>query len=144
MPNSITVSIDPNRVAEQLDGETLTTALKPFVKVASRISADNVCAEAKARLQRQLSGTSTGVTVENISVKSDRTGWGWIVDAGNPVTPMLDRWLEGRGHSGFKNPLRHKPFFWASATLEESAHRARIHAAVQAALSQYGLGEGQR
>jgi hypothetical protein len=139
MPNSIAVSIDPNRLAEQLDGVTLTNALKPFIKTASRITADAVATEAAARLARQLSGTSTGVTLANIKVRSDRTGWGWVVDAGNPVTPMLDRWLE---HGTVK--MRARPFFYDSAKLEENAHRDRIRAAVHAALSEYGLGEGQR
>jgi hypothetical protein len=139
MANSLAVSIDPNRLAEQLDGVTLTNVLKPFVKGASRISADHVRDDAKERLERQLSGTSTGVTVANITVRSDRTGWGWLVDAGNPVTPMLDRWLE----HGTKK-MHARPFFYESAKLEEAAHRDRIRGAVQAALSQYGLGEGQR
>lgn len=136
--NDITISIDPNRVAEQLDGVTLSDALKPFIKPAARISADHVVQEAKALLQRQLSGTSTGETVAGIVVKSDRTGWGWLVDAGNLSTPMLDRWLE----MGTKH-MHARPFFFDAARLEETAHRDRIHAAVGAALSQYGLAEGQ-
>jgi len=136
--NSVRVSLDPNDVREKLDGQTLAHALQPFVKAASRVSADHVCAEAKARLQRQLSGTSTGVTVAGIVVKADRSGWGWIVDAGNVTTPMLDRWLEsGTVH------MRARPFFFASAQLEQSAQLSRVQSAVHAALSEYGLGDAR-
>src|SRR5882757_6274960 len=122
--NSVTVAVDPNTLAERLDGVTLTNALKPFIKTASRITADDVCQDAKDRLERQLSGTSTGETVAEIKVLSDRTGWGWIVDAGNLTTPMLDRWLE----NGTRK-MRPRPFFYSSAQLAESAHRDRIRAA---------------
>lgn len=137
MPNSVTVAIDPNTLAERLDGVTLTNALKPFLKAAARVTADAVRQDAKDRLRRQLSGTSTGETVAGIVVKSDRTGWGWIVDAGNLTTPMLDRWLENG--TRFMKP---RAFFYSSAQLEESAHRDRIRAAVAAGLSEYGLGDG--
>lgn len=134
--NSITVTLDdPSNVKEKLDGVTLANALKPFIRTASKISADHVCAEAKARLLRQLSGTSTGETVAGIVVKGDRTGWGWIVDAGNLTTPMLDRWLE-RGTV----KMHARPFFWESAKLEESAHLSRIKGAMSAAIGEYGLG----
>jgi len=133
--NTFTIEIDATRMREALEGESLKQVIKGFVKTAAKVSADHVCAEAKARLLRQLSATSTGATVAGIVVKSDRTGWGWIVDAGNLHTPMLDRWLE----SGTKH-MHARPFFWASAKLEEPAHLGRIQAAVQAALSEYGLG----
>jgi hypothetical protein len=139
MPNSFTIDL-PNLgvIREALEGESLKTVIKGFIKVASRVSADNIARDAKARLQRQLSGTSSGETVAGITVKSDRTGWGWIVDAGNVSTPMLDRWLE----NGTKH-MKARPFFYSSAQLEEQAHFGRIQGAVQAAISQYGLGDHQ-
>ena len=144
MPNSFTVEIDGDKMREALEGESLRNVIKGFIKVASRESADHVCAEMKARLQRQLSGHSTGLTVESIVVKSDKTGWGWIVDAGNATMPMLDRWLEGdTAYGGFKNAARRKPFFWQSVQLEDGPHQRRIEAAVGAALSEYGLGSEQ-
>lgn len=139
MPNSFTIDIDATKMREALEGESLKAVIKGFIKVASRQSADNIAADAKARLERQLSGTSTGATVAGIVVKSDRTGWGWIVDAGNLSTPMLDRWLE----NAFKNVSRRKPFFYDSARLEEQAHLERIRGAIRSALSEYGLAEGQ-
>jgi len=137
MANSFTIDL-PNVevIREALEGESLKTVIKGYVKVASRISADHIAVDAAARLERQLSGTSSGETVRGIVVKSDRTGWGWIVDAGNLSTPMLDRWLE----NGTKS-MHARPFFYSSAQLEEQAHLGRIQAAVQAAISQYGLGD---
>ena len=139
MPNSCTVSLDPTTIYERLDGETLTSALKPFIKGASRVSADHIAAEAIARLTRQVSGAPSRhppPTVDQITVKSDRTGWGWIVDAGNLSTPMLDRWLE----LGTRR-MQARPFFFDSARLEQAAHLDRVQNAVRAALSQYGLGD---
>jgi hypothetical protein len=139
-----TVDIDEAAMREALEGESLRAVIKGFIKGASRISADNIAADAKARLERQLSGQSSGQTVEGIIVKSDRTGWGWIVDAGNARIPMLPRWLEGDpSHGGFKNENRRKPFFYDSARVEQSPHERRVSSAIQAALSQYGLAEGQ-
>lgn len=138
MPNSFTVDIDGAAMREALEGESLKAVIKTFIKVASRTSADNIAREAAARLQRQLSGTSSGRTVAGIEVISDRTGWGWVVDAGNVAQPMLDRWLE----NSTKN-MRARPFFYDSARLEAGAHTERIRTAIQAALSEYGLGEGQ-
>ncbi len=130
---SFTIDVDTAALTEAL--LTLPQALKPFVKAAARISADNIAREAATRLQRQLSGTSSGRTVAGIVVKSDRTGWGWIVDAGNLTTPMLDRWLENSTKT-----MAARPFFWASAKLEEAAHASRIQGAVAAGLSEHGLG----
>lgn len=133
MRNSFTIDVDATALKATL--LRLDQIVKPFIKVASKISADHICADAKARLLRQLSGTSTGQTVAGIVVKSDRTGWGWIVDAGNVSTPMLDHWLE----SGTER-MAARPFFYASAKVEEQAHGERIRAAIHAALSEQGLG----
>lgn len=136
MAQSFTIEIDGAQMREALEGESLKAVIKTFVKSAARVSADRIAQEAAARLERQLSGHSTGATVRGIVVKSDRTGWGWNVDAGNVSTPMLDRWLE--------NSTKHmtaRPFFYSSAQLEEQAHHSRVSAAVQAAISEYGLGD---
>jgi hypothetical protein len=141
MANSVSITVDPNALAESM--LTLSQALKPFIKVASRISADNIAREAQARLARQLSGHSTGETLAGIKVKSDRTGWGWIVDAGNATQPMLDRWIESGTKQG--KPGSHssppRPFFWASAQLEEQAHLGRVRAAIAAGMSEHGIGD---
>lgn len=144
MPNSFTITIDSEKMHEALEGESLRTVIKGFIKGASRVSADRVKADAQARLLRQLSGTSTGETVASIVVKSDRTGWGWILHAGNETTPMLDRWLEkGTKTQSGGTRMAARPFFWDSVRLEEQAHLSRVRDAVDAALSEYGLGEFQ-
>ncbi len=135
MAEILTVSCDPTELLARLDGQTLGNALKPFIKVASKVSADHIAQEAAARLARQIRGPSSGRTVAGITVKS--SGMGWVVRAGNLAVPMLPRWLEG----AFQNVARHKPFLMASAALEESAHRERIDGAIQAGLSEYGLGD---
>lgn len=135
MPNSVTVDVNGgDALKERL--ETLPAAMKPFIKTAAKFSADHIRDEAKARLLRQLSGTSSGRTVAGIVVRADRTGWGWIVDAGNLVQPMLDRWLEFSTEK-----MRARPFFFDSARLEEAAHLSRIRGAVAAGISEHGLGD---
>ena len=138
MPSSFTIEIDGAKMREALEGESLKAVIKTFVKAAARISADHIQVDAAARLERQLSGTSSGRTVAGIKVLSDRTGWGWVVDAGNLSQPMLDHWLE----NGTKH-MHARPFFDASAQLEQAAHAERVRAAIQAALSEYGLGESR-
>jgi len=134
--DGITVTCNATELREKLDGLTLGKALAPFIKGAARVSADHIAAEAAARLARQLSGKSSGATVAGIKVKSSGA-FGWAVVSGNAKVPMLPRWLEG----AFKAQGRRKPFLMASATLEQTAHTNRIDAAIQAGLSEYGLGD---
>jgi hypothetical protein len=134
--DTITITCDATDLRAKLDGLTLGKALAPFIKVAARVSADHIAVEAAARLSRQLSGTSSGTTAAGIKVKSSGA-YGWVVVSGNAKVPMLPRWLEG----AFKAQGRRKPFLMASATLEQTAHTDRVDAAIQAGLSQYGLGD---
>lgn len=138
MATSLTLEIDGTKMREALEGESLRTVLKGFVRTAARVSADNIAREAQARLQRQLRGTSSGRTVAGITVLSDRTGWGWVVVSGNADEPMLPHWLE---HGTVT--MHARSYFDASATLEASAHRERVGAAIQAGLSEYGLGDSR-
>ena len=135
--NSFTIDIDGTRMREALEGESLKAEIAVFVKAAARISADNIAKDAAARLQRQLSGTSSGRTVAGIKVKS-AGAWGWKVDAGNVAQPMLDRWLEFS-----TKHMKARAFFFDSAKLEKAAHTARVRSAIQAALSVHGLGDQQ-
>ena len=114
----------------------LPDSLKPYIKEAAGITAAKIRDDAQERLLRQLSGTSTGETVRGILVNPDRSGWGWVVDAGNLTTPMLDRWLE----RGTRN-MAPRAFFYSSALLEEQAHRERVSEAIRRAIHDKGLGE---
>lgn len=144
MAGSLSITIDGAAAREALEGESLRAVVRSFIKAAARVSADNIQREAKNRLQRQLSGHSTGDTVEGIVVLADRSGFGWIVDAGNARMAPLPRWLEGDpALGGFKNVKRRKPFLMISAALEEDAHERRVADAIQAALLEYGLGPNQ-
>ena len=133
MPNSVTVEVDGTSARTAL--LTLSQAVQPFVKAAARISADHIAVEARARLDRQLSGTSTGATVRGITVRSSG-GWGWVVLAGNAREPLLPQWLE-RGTSA----MGARPFFRSSARLEEDAHVRRIAGAIAAAIHEHGFGD---
>jgi len=141
MAYSFTIDVDATKMHEALEGASLRQVIRQFTTAAAKISAEHIRAEAVGRLSRQLSGTSTNVphTVDQIVVKSDRTGWGWIVDSGNTRMAMLPFWLE----KGTKY-MHSRPFFYSSAVLEESAHRSRIEAAISAAISEYGLAPGQQ
>jgi hypothetical protein len=119
-------------------------SLKPYVSAAAFITATNIRAEAVARLKRQLvagvgkgfGGHGTGETEEGILVNPLGSGWGWIVDAGNLTTPMLDLWLE----RGTKH-MAARPFFFDSGRLEEQAHADRINAGITQAIADQGLGD---
>lgn len=138
MADDITITVEGLKET-QAAFLSLAQALKPFVKGAARISADNVAREARARLERQLSGTSTGKTVASITVQSDRTGWGWVVVAGDPSQKRVAFWLE-RG----TQRMSARSFFDSSAQLEAHAHEGRIQAAVVAGISTHGFGLGDR
>lgn len=142
----VTITIDGTAMREALEGDSLKAKIRVFVKGAARLSAERVRDDAKSRLHRQLLGTSSGRTESSIVVRADRSGWGWIVDAGNTETPMLPRWIEDGTEQG--KPRSHaaapRPFFYASAKIEEAAHRDRVSAAIGAAISEYGLGDDQR
>lgn len=129
---------------EALEGESLKAKIRQFVRGASKISADHIRNEAKARLRRQLIHP-TGVTEASIVVKSDKSGWGWVVTTERDPFAALPRWIEFGTKQG--KPGSHasapRPFFFDSARLEERAHRERVSAAIGSALGEYGLGEGQ-
>ncbi len=139
----ITITLEWAALQEAMEGESLKTVIRQFVQVAAEVSASHIRDEAIQRLQRQLvagvgkgfGGHATGETVEGIVIKKLRSGWGYIVDAGNATQPLLDLWLE----KGTTN-MPARPFFYDSARLEQQAHQDRVGNAIGAALSEYGLG----
>jgi hypothetical protein len=141
--NSFTVTVDDTTaLTASLVG--LPDALKPYVSAAALITATNIRTEAIARLKRQLvagvgkgfGGHPTGETEEGILVNPIKSGWGWIVDAGNATQPLLDLWLErGTVH------MAARPFFYDSGRLEEAAHAERINAGIKQAIADKGLGD---
>ncbi len=139
--NSFTVTVD-DYTATTASLVSLPESLKPGVSAAAFITATDIRTEAIARLKRQLvagvgkgfGGHPTGETEEGILVNPLRNGWGWIVDAGNMTTPLLDLYLE----RGTVN-MAARPFFYDVAQLVAQAHTDRIGAAIQA-VTEKGLG----
>ena len=136
--NSFTMTVD-DTTALEASLVALPDSLKPYIKAAAFTTATRIRADAQARLQRQLLAlprNQPSETVEGILVNPDRSGWGYVVDAGNLTTPMLDRWLE----RGTKS-MHARPFFFDSARLEEQAHAERVGAAIQQCIADNGLGD---
>jgi hypothetical protein len=141
--NSFTVTVD-DTTALTASLVAFPDSLKPYVSAAALITAKNIRTEAVARLKRQLvssvgkgfGGHGTGETEEGILVNPIKSGWGWIVDAGNMTQPMLDLWLE-RGTV----IMAARPFFFDSGRLEEAAHAQRINDGIQQAIADRGLGD---
>lgn len=141
--NSFTVTVD-DTTALTASLVALPESLKPYVSAAAFITASKIREDAVARLKRQLvpgvgkgfGGHPSGETADGILVNPIRSGWGWIVDAGNMTTPLLDLWLE----RGTKN-MPARTFFYSSAVLEQQAHAERIAAGVAQALADRGLGD---
>jgi hypothetical protein len=142
--NSFVVSVD-DTTALTATLVALPESLKPYINAAAFISANHIREDAAARLQRQLlplQRNNPSETVEGILVNPDRSGWGWMVDAGNLSQPMLDRWLElGTLERGQGSGMAPRPFFFDSARLEEQAHLARVNGAIQQAIADKGLGD---
>lgn len=143
MTTDVSITVDSAAMIEALQGRGLTDAIKARVRVAARVSAEHIRDEAKARLHRQLLGGSTGQTEAGIIVKADRSGFGWVVDAGRAYMPSLPLWIETGTKQG--KPRSHtaapRPFFYVSARLEQTAHLERVSAAVQVAINERGLGD---
>lgn len=139
----ITIALDWAALQDALEGESLKAVIRTFVQPACAVSAAHIRDEAIARLERQLvagvgkgfGGHPTGTTAAGIVIFKLRSGWGYVVDAGNADQPALDLWLE----KGTRE-MPARSFFYESARLEEAAHAARIGTAIGDALSEYGLG----
>jgi len=137
----LTVTFDASACKEAL--ARYADELAPAIKAAARISADRVAAGQRARLSRQLSGTSSGTTLANIKVTSSGPT-GWRVSSTNPRMPMLPRWIEKgtkertKGHGRGRMPA--KPYFWAEVDLEKGPHRRRIEEATEQTAQRLGLG----
>ena len=138
MSDQLTIEIDNRAAIAALD--QLGAAVERYTKTAAKITADNIAREAKARLQRQLSGTSTGATVRGVTVEEARAGVGYVVLPWNPAEPVrmpnLPIWLE---FGTVKMTAR--PYFFASAQLESGAHDRRIREAIGQAIREVGGGD---
>lgn len=134
------VEMDTAAVLAALDRLGADAAI--VVKRASGETANAIVREAFARLERQLGPEATGKTARGIQMKDDRDGGGYIVQSARDPFPMLPVWLEkGTKRGGGTHPNVARPYFYASAMLEEGPHRRRLEEALQSAIDNVGLGD---
>ena len=131
----------------------LPSATQRLVNDACAATAHAIVTEAKARLSRQLKGTSRAtakrpdrgqnLTLEGIEAFQAPDGIGWIVISDREPFPRLSLWLEKGTHAGKrKNYARTpaEPYFYASIALEVNNHTRRVQDAMAAAAQESGLG----
>lgn len=131
MADGFTVEVDTRALVAALDA--IPDAVLRHLKVAARITADNIAREARGRVARRTGRTGAAITVEEA-----RSGDGYVVFVANAAAdwPHLDIGLE----FGTKF-MSKRPFLFASAQLEEGSHDRRSREAVQAAIDEMGLGD---
>lgn len=123
--DGITIDADTTGMFAALDA-FVADARRALKEDVSRVTAENVAREARARVARR-----TGATAATIRVEESIDKTGYVVIAGG-----ASRYLE-RG----TERMRAKPFFDASARLEEGRHVQRTADALQDAAQKAGLGE---
>ncbi len=128
----MSVTVETRELLAALD--RLGERVERHIEAAAKVTAENIAREARARAARAWMSRS-GRTVQGIGIEVARRGPGYVVYAENPEMPNLPVWLE----TGTAR-MRARPFFYASAALEEGAYVRRIQAAVQAAIDEGGLG----
>lgn len=140
MADGFSIDVDTSALVAELT--SLGDFAQPFVNEASAESAHSIVREAQSRLERKLSGNSTGQTLAGIQDRPAFDGNGWVVISDNDRMPNLPLWLEkgtkrhtARGHS---QPAL--GYFYSAAQLEEGPHLRRIENALASAIEAKGLG----
>lgn len=128
MADSMIIDVDTRALLAAMDA--LGVEAERHTKAAAKITADNIAGEARRRVARR-----TGQTAAGIVVREDYTRAGYIVAAERNPYPILPMWLEFG--TKFMTP---RPFFFASARLEEGAHERRMREAIQQAINAVGFG----
>ncbi len=140
MADGWSVEVDREAAVEALI--TLGDFAQPYVNEASHQSADSIVREASSRLQRKLSGNSTGETLAGIQDRQAYDGNGWVVISDNDRMPNLPLWLE-KGTKRHKAGGHSQPalaYFYSAVQLEEGPHLRRIENALTNAIEAKGLG----
>lgn len=141
MADGFTIDVDTAGVVAAL--LTLGDAAQPYINAAAKASADELVAEAQARLERKLGPNATGETVAGIQAFPAHDGNGTIVISSNARMPNLPLWLE-------KGTKRHKAgghtspalaYFYSAEQLEQAPHLRRIQEALRQAIADRGLGD---
>lgn len=138
--DGISVDVDADALMAAL--VRLGPAAEAAVDVAALATSTAIVREAKARLARQLSGSSSGQTLEGIQItRADRGGF--VVGVSRPSMPNVPLWIEKGTKKG--KPRSHaqtaRPYFYDSAELEEGPHLRRVADAIAQVLADQGLGD---
>lgn len=151
MPPLLTIDADLSTLERAF--ASLPTVLQARVNEACQATAEAVVVEAKARLARQVKGTSVAtkqradlgqnLTVEGIHAQPAYNGNGWVVLSDREPFGNVPLWLErgtrvGERHNSARTPP--ESYFYPSIQLEAGSHEARIEEAMQHAAAQTGLG----
>lgn len=124
--------------------DAVPDALQARVNDASRVTAEAIVRDARARLQRQLSPNSTGQTVEGIHAVPAYDGNGWVLLADNDRMPNLPLWLEKGTRPGKRRNFARvapRPFFYVAIEMEVGPHELRIRDAMAQTATVTGLGD---
>lgn len=134
MADGVTLSFDTTRLLAAFDVLTKTVAMAELE--ACRITAENIAAEARARVARRgpnptraQQGRPPIEQLIRVEPLANGTGFVVIVQELDPDALYLPFYLE----MGTEDMAR-RPFFFTSAALEKPAHALRINAAAQAAI----------
>lgn len=131
MSDQLTITVDTSALLAAIDA--IPEAVHRHLKLAAKVTADHIAAEARGRVRRR-----TGKTAQSIHVEETHSGDGYVVMAYDPAAGRapVDMFLE----FGTKF-MTAKPFLFASARLEEGAHDRRSREAIQAAIDEEWLGD---
>jgi hypothetical protein len=111
------------------DIAALSAKMRQRFMEPSRVTAERLEREMKARLQRQLSAAATGQSVDSISHQVAYDGNGYVVFTDRDPYPNLPLWLEKGTKPGKRKNFastKARPFFYASIALEAPGHERRI------------------
>lgn len=143
------IEVDTRALLAALD--KLGDRVAARVKAAAKVSAESIAREARARVARH-----TGQTAKDIHVAESHDKTGYVVLPYPPFTEIVGHTMRktGRFHTqrvttkGLPGWLEFgtrymtaRPYFFASARLEEGAHDRRIRQAVQDTIDEVGLGD---
>lgn len=127
--DAVNISMDMDASGLLRDLAILPERMRARFMQASRETAEALEREMKARLQRQLSPSSTGTTVASITHRIAHDGNGYVVLTERQQFPNLPLWLEKGTQPGKRRNFartQRRPFFYASVELEAPGHERRI------------------
>lgn len=150
MADRLTIEVDTSRLIAALDA--FPTAVAAHALEAGRVTIERIQAEAQRRVAR-----ATGATQRGIVIRSDvhhQPGWALLATREHPSISLHRMKRSGRIHTqkvtqsnvpiwlefGTKHMLA-RPYFFASAKLEEGAHDRRMREAIRTAIEDTGFGD---